>query len=71
MKTFEYFVSYFYETLDGKTGFGSSILSSDEDFDDVCLSDIASAIMNESSGLGSEFKKAVPFFYHKRREVEE
>ena len=60
MKTFEYFVSYFYNTLNGNTGFGSSILSSDEDFDVMCLPDIANAIRNESSRSGISVSQSYP-----------
>lgn len=71
MKKFEYFISYFYVKPDGNIGFGSNTLFSNEDLDDLSLSDIVGLVMNESGRLGSELTTAIPLFYHKRKTLEE
>lgn len=71
MKKFEYFISYYYGKSDGNTGFGSNTFFSNEDLDNMSLSDIVGLVMNESDRLGSELTAVVPLFYHKRKTLEE
>lgn len=69
MKTFEYFISYFFEKENGQTGFGSNIILFDFNIDEKPYDhDI---LVDKIANPYNDIVKATPLFYHLRRVIEE
>lgn len=69
MKTFEYFISYFFEKENGQTGLGSSIILFDFNIDEKPYD--PDMLVDKIANPYSSIVKAIPLFYHLRRVIEE